>query len=454
MGTVQVPADRYWGAQTQRALRYFAIGEDTVPIEVVRAFGVVKTAAALANAELGVLPREKADLIVEAAEELLDGRLDDHFPLRVWQTGSGTQTNMNVNEVLGNRAIELAGGTPGSQTPVHPNDDVNRSQSSNDVFPTVMNVAVAASLMTALLPSVRRLRNALDKKARAWDGIVKMGRTHLQDAVPLTLGQEFSGYVAMLDEGLQRVEVARDELLAVPLGGTAVGTGLNAPPGFAERAVAHIARLTNLDFRPASNRFALMGAHDAMAATSAALRTLAVSLFKIANDIRLLACGPRAGLHELVLPENEPGSSIMPGKVNPTQCEALAQVCVQVMGLDAAVAFACASGHLELNAYRPLMVFDVLEETRLLADAAASFREHLVEGMEPDRERLARNVGESLMLVTALAPLIGYDKAAEIAQLAHREGLTLREAALRTGYVTAEQYDAEIVPERMAKPRG
>jgi fumarate hydratase class II len=452
MGPIEVPADRYWGAQTQRSLKYFAIGDDLMPHEVVRAFGVLKKAAAQANADLGVLPGENAELIVRAADELIDGALDDHFPLHVWQTGSGTQSNMNANEVLANRANELAGAALGGKTPIHPNDDVNRSQSSNGSFPTAMNIAAAAALTERLLPAVRRLRDALAEKAADWTDIVKIGRTHLQDAVPLTLGQEFGGYATMLDDGLRRVEQALAGLYPLALGGTAVGTGLNAPPGFAEAAAARIAELTGLPFTSAPDKFAVTGAHDAMTHASAALRTLAVSLFKIANDIRLLSCGPRAGLREIEIPANEPGSSIMPGKVNPTQCEALAMVCVQVTGLDAAVAFACASGHLELNVYRPLMIFNVLESIRLLSDACGSFTEHLVVGMRPDLARIRRFVNESLMLVTALTPEIGYDKAAEIAKLAYDEDLPLRDAALRSGYVDASEYDRIVDPARMAHP--
>jgi fumarate hydratase class II len=421
---------------------------------VVRAFGVLKKAAALANMALGVLPSEKGELIVRAADEVIAGALDEHFPLHVWQTGSGTQSNMNANEVLANRAIELAGGEIGSKSPIHPNDDVNRSQSSNDTFPTAMNVAAAMALTERLLPVVRRLRDALADKAADWRDIVKIGRTHLQDAVPLTLGQELGGYVAMLDDDLRRVEQAISDLYPLAIGGTAVGTGLNAPPGFAEAAARHVAALTGLPFVSAENKFAVTGAHDAMAHVSAALRTLAVSLFKIANDIRLLSCGPRAGLREIEIPANEPGSSIMPGKVNPTQCEAMAMVCVQVIGLDAAVAFACASGHLELNVYRPLMIFNVLQSIRLLVDACASFTDNLVVGMRPDQARIDRFVGESLMLVTALTPDIGYDKAAMIAKLAYDEGLPLREAALRSGLVTAEEYDRIVDPARMAHPHG
>jgi len=454
MGAVDVPADRYWGAQTERALRHFDIGDDRMPLEVVRAFGVLKKAAAQVNVELDVLPAERAELIVRAADELIAGLLDAHFPLSVWQTGSGTQTNMNVNEVLANRAIELAGGEMGGKSPVHPNDDVNRSQSSNDAFPTAMNIAVAEAVTRRLLPAVRHLGAALDDKAEDWAEIVKIGRTHLQDAVPLTLGQELSGYVAMLEEDVRRLERTCGDLYPLALGGTAVGTGLNAPPRFAEAVAARIAELTGLPFTSAANKFAVTGAHDAMTAMSGALRTLAVSLFKIANDLRLLSCGPRAGLRELVIPANEPGSSIMPGKVNPTQCEALAMVCVQVMGLDAAVAFACASGHLELNVYRPLMVFDVMNEARLLTDACRSFTDYLVTGMRPDLERIEGYMERSLMLVTALTPAIGYDRAAEIAQKAYEEGLSLREAAVGGGYVTEAEFDRLIDLARMAHPHG
>ncbi|HEX6208616.1 MAG TPA: class II fumarate hydratase [Actinomycetota bacterium] len=452
MGPIEVPADRYWGAQTQRSLHHFSIGDDRMPTEVVHALGILKKAAALVNMDLEKLDRERGELIVRAADEVIEGTLDDHFPLFVWQTGSGTQSNMNANEVIANRAIELAGGELGSKDPIHPNDHVNMSQSSNDTFPTAMHVAAARAVTERLLPSLRALRDALDAKAKEFSDIVKIGRTHLQDAVPLTLGQEFSGYVAQLDDDLKRIEEALDGLHELAIGGTAVGTGLNAPEGFGEMAAARIAELTGLPFRAAPNAFAALAAHDALVHASAALRTLAVSLMKIANDVRWLASGPRSGLGELELPENEPGSSIMPGKVNPTQSEALTMVCVQAMGNDAAVAIAGSQGNFELNVFKPVMIRNVLHSVAILADAMGTFREFCVEGIRPNRERIAELVDRSLMLVTALTPKIGYDKAAEIAKKAHAEGSTLKEAALSLGYLTQEEYDQAVRPERMVGP--
>jgi fumarate hydratase, class II len=454
MGAVEVPADRHWGAQTQRSLHHFAIGDDRIPVEVVRAFGVLKRAAALVNAELGVLPEDKADLIVRAANEVIDGAMDDHFPLHVWQTGSGTQSNMNANEVISNRAIELAGGEPGSKTPIHPNDDVNMSQSSNDTFPTAMHIAAAQAVVHRLLPSVRALRDALQAKADEFADIVKIGRTHLQDAVPLTLGQEFSGYVAQLDDGIRRIEQTLDGLYQLAIGGTAVGTGLNAPPGFGEAAAAKIAELTGLPFISAPNKFAALASHDALVFASGALRTLAVSLMKIANDIRWLGSGPRSGLGELELPENEPGSSIMPGKVNPTQAEAMTMVCCQVIGNDVTVTMAGSQGNFELNVFKPVMIRNFLHSVAILADASRTFREFCVEGLRANRERIRELVDRSLMLVTALSPRIGYDRAAEIAKKAHHEGSSLKEAALELGYLSEEEYDELVRPERMANPRG
>jgi fumarate hydratase class II len=451
MGAIAVPADRYWGAQTQRSLTYFSIGEDQMPIEVVRALALVKKAAAIANWELGKLPQEKKQLIVQAAEEVIAGKLDAHFPLYVWMTGSGTQCNMNVNEVIANRAIELAGGVLGSKDPIHPNDHVNMSQSTNDIFPTAMNVAAAIALRERLLPQVRVLRDALQEKAAAWADIVKIGRTHLQDAVPLTLGQEFSGYVGMLDDNLERLETVLPGLYQLAVGGTAVGTGLNAPQGFGNCAAGHIAQLTGQPFASAANKFAVMGSHDAIVMASGALKTLAVSLYKIANDIRLLACGPRAGLHELDLAANEPGSSIMPGKVNPTQCEAMAMVAVQVMGYDTAVAFAGAGGSLEMNVYKPILIFNVIQSIRILSDSCRNFAQFAVVDMKANEKQIGRFLQESLMLVTALSPAIGYDKASKIAHLAHEKGLTLREAAL-TSDVSAEEFDRLIDPYQMAHP--
>jgi fumarate hydratase, class II len=452
MGAVEVPADRYWGAQTQRSLHHFSIGGDRMPVEVVRAFGILKKAAALVNRELGKLPEDKAELIVRAADEVIEGRLDDHFPLYVWQTGSGTQSNMNANEVIANRAIEMAGAELGSKDPIHPNDDVNMSQSSNDTFPTAMHVAAAVAVTERLLPGVRELRDALDAKARDFGDIVKIGRTHLQDAVPLTLGQEFSGYVAQLDDALVRIEASLDGLYELAIGGTAVGTGLNAPRGFGEAASAKIAELTGLPFRRAANLFAALAAHDALVFASGALRTLAVALMKIANDLRWLGSGPRSGLGELELPENEPGSSIMPGKVNPTQSEAMTMVCVQVLGNDAALAIAGSQGNFELNVFKPVMIRSFLHSVAILGDACRAFREFCVEGVRPNRERIAELVEGSLMLVTALTPKLGYDKAAEIAKKAHAEGTTLKEAALALGYLTAEEYDESVRPERMVRP--
>ncbi|MBW4485499.1 MAG: class II fumarate hydratase [Tildeniella torsiva UHER 1998/13D] len=452
MGAIAVPSDRYWGAQTQRSIRYFSIGQDKMPLEVVHAIALTKKASALANADLGKLPQEKADLIVQAADEVSHGTLDDHFPLHVWMTGSGTQCNMNVNEVIANRAIELAGGQMGSKTPVHPNDHVNMSQSSNDVFPTAMHIAAAQGLIHTLCPAITRLRDALNEKVEAWSDIVKIGRTHMQDAVPLTLGQEFSGYAGMLDDNLKRIEGCLPGLYELALGGTAIGTGINAGPGFAEAAAEHIAAITGLPFVSAPNKFTVMGAHDAVVMASGVLKTLAVSLYKIANDIRLLSCGPRAGFAELQLPENEPGSSIMPGKVNPTQCEALAMVAVQVMGYDTAVAFAGASGYLEMNVYKPMMIFNLLQSVRLMADSCHNFTEFLVAGMSPNLKRIDQYLQQSLMLVTALSPAIGYDKASQIAHHAFEHDLTLKQAALALGYVSESEFDQLIAPRRMTLP--
>jgi fumarate hydratase class II len=452
LGEIEVPAHRYWGAGTQRSLLHFAIGDDLMPPEVIRALALVKKAAALANRELGRLPADKAALIIRAAEDILEGKLDENFPLHVWMTGSGSQCNMNVNEVIANRAIELAGGVLGSQDPIHPHDHVNLSQSTNDVFPTAMHLAAAAAIQERLRPRVRKLREALDEKAKSWANLVKIGRTHLMDAVPLTLGQEFSGYVGMLDDNLERIEAARPGLQRLALGGTAVGTGLIAPKGFGDLAIQHLAELTGLPFVPAPNKFAVMGAHDALVMASAVLKTLAVSLYKIANDLRLLGSGPRAGLHELEMPANEPGSTIMPGKVNPTQCEALAMVAVQVMGYDAAVAFAGAGGHLEMNVYKPLLIFNVIQSIKILADGCHNFTAFLVQGLQADKEQLDAYLHRSLMLVTALTPVIGYDQAARIAHLAHDQGLTLREAALQLGYISAEDFDRLVDPYKMAYP--
>jgi len=454
MGAIEVPADRYWGAQTQRSLEHFRIGADRMPMEVVHALARVKRAAALANRELGVLDGERSAWIVAAAEEVARGDHDAHFPLRVWQTGSGTQTNMNVNEVIANRAIELAGGELGSKDPVHPNDHVNRSQSSNDVFPTAMHVAAACMLDASLRPSVRALRDALDARAEELGDVVKVGRTHLQDAVPLTLGQELSGYVAQLDAALAGIEATLPGLHALAIGGTAVGTGLNAPAGFGERCAAELARETGLPFFSAHNKFAGLAAHDAVVATSGALRVLAGALMKIANDLRWAASGPRCGLGELTLPANEPGSSIMPGKVNPTQCEAMTMVAVQVMGNDVAVGIAGSQGNFELNVFKPVMIHNLLHSTRLLADACRDFRLFLVDGLQANSEALARTVERSLMLITALTPRIGYDAAARIAHKAEREGTTLREACLALDLLSAEEFDEAVDPRRLAHPHG
>jgi fumarate hydratase, class II len=454
MGAVEVPADKYWGAQTQRSLHHFSIGGDTerMPIEVVRAFGILKKAAALVNAALGKLVQLKADLIVNAADEVIEGKLDDHFPLFVWQTGSGTQSNMNAIEVISYRAIEMARGEMGSKQPIHPNDDVNMSQSSNDTFPAAMHIAAATALVQRLVPAVRELRDALDAKASEFADIVKIGRTHLQDAVPLTLGQEFSGYVAQLDDDLARLEAALPGLYQLAIGGTAVGTGLNAPAGFGEKVAAKIAELTGLPFTSAPNKFAALASHDAVVFAHGAIRTLAVSLMKIANDIRWLGSGPRSGLGELELPENEPGSSIMPGKVNPTQSEAMTMVCCQVFGNDVAITVAGSQGNFELNVFKPVMIRNFLHSVAILADVCRTFREFCVEGIKVNRGRIAELVGQSLMLVTALTPKIGYDKAGEIAKKAHHEGTTLKEAALALGYLTEAEYDEAVRPEKMVGP--
>ncbi len=452
MGKIEVPADRYYGAQTARSLIHFAIGKDTMPPELIRAFGILKKAAALVNQDLRKLPAEKAKLIVQAADEVIAGKLNEHFPLRIWQTGSGTQTNMNVNEVISNRAIEIAGGVMGSKKPIHPNDDVNMSQSSNDTFPAAMHIAAAGETARRLLPAVKNLHDALDAKAREYAGIVKIGRTHLQDATPLTLGQEFSGYVSLLDRDGGRVVVALDGLYDLAIGGTAVGTGLNAHPEFAERAAKKISELTGLPFRSHPNKFAALSAHDEIVFASGALKTLAASLMKIANDIRWLASGPRCGLGELTLPENEPGSSIMPGKVNPTQAEALTMVAVQVMGNDAAIGFAGSQGNFELNVFKPVMIFNYLHSVELLADSCNSFVEHCIRGIAVNREQIDRYVHNSLMLVTALAPKIGYDNAAKVAKIAHQEGMSLREAAIKLGFISAKEFDALLKPEDMTHP--
>lgn len=452
MGPVEVPADRYYGAQTQRSLDNFRIGDERFPREVIRAFGVVKKAAAQVNAELGVLDPALAQLISQAADEVIDGRWDEHFPLVVWQTGSGTQSNMNANEVIANRAIELAGGQLGSKKPVHPNDHVNRGQSSNDVFPAVMHIAAVDALTNRLLPSLERLAGTFDAKAAAFADIIKIGRTHLQDATPLTLGQELSAHATQLHEGVRRVSAALPPLYRLALGGTAVGTGLNTHPAFAERAAERIASQTGHPFVSAPNKFEALSAHDALVEAHGHLRTLAVSLMKIANDVRWLASGPRCGIGEIRIPENEPGSSIMPGKVNPTQSEALTMVCVQVLGNDAAVGFAGSQGNFQLNVFKPVIIHNVLRSTRLLADACASFNDHCASGIEPDHQRIRQHLEESLMLVTALNPRIGYDNAARVAKKAYQEGKTLKEVAVELGLLTAAEFDEVVRPERMVGP--
>ena len=452
MGKIEVPSNVYWGAQTQRSLHHFDIGRDTMPPELIRAFAILKKAAALVNQELGKLSSEKAKLIVRAADEVIAGKLSDQFPLRIWQTGSGTQTNMNVNEVISNRAIEIAGGVLGSKKPIHPNDDVNMSQSSNDTFPTAMHIAAAERVEKVLIPAVEQVRDAIAAKAKQFDSIVKIGRTHLQDAVPLTIGQEFSGWASLLDRDVQRLKLVLDGLYDLAIGGTAVGTGLNTHPEFAERAAAKIARLTGLPFRSHPNKFAALSAHDEIVFAQGALETLAASLMKIANDIRWLASGPRCGLGELTIPENEPGSSIMPGKVNPTQSEAMTMVAAQVHGATAAVGFAGSQGNFELNVFKPVIIYNFLHSVTLLADACRGFVEFMINGIEVDRERVGYYVNNSLMLVTALAPKVGYDKAAKIAHTAHVDHSSLREAALKLGYLSGEEFDAAVKPETMTHP--
>src|SRR3954449_3380840 len=454
MGPIEVPSGQYWGAQTQRSLIHFDIGDDKMPPELIRAFGVLKKAAALVNRDLGKLNEEKTTLITQAADEVIAGTWNDEFPLRIWQTGSGTQTNMNANEVISNRAIELAGGVKGSKKPIHPNDDVNMSQSSNDTFPTAMHIAAAEELNHLLIPMVTKLRNALEAKAEEFADIVKIGRTHLQDAVPLTLGQEFGGYVAQLDADLERIQLALPGLYELAIGGTAVGTGLNTHPEFAERTAAKIPHLTGLPFVSAPNKFAALAAHDALVMASGALKTLAVSLMKIANDVRWLASGPRAGFGELILPENEPGSSIMPGKVNPTQSEAMTMVCVQVIGNDNTIGIAGSQGNFELNVFKPVMIFNFLHSVDILTDACDSFREFAIEGVQANEERIAEHVGNSLMLVTALTPHIGYDNAAAIAKHAHKNKGTLRESAVALGHLSGEEFDRLVRPEEMTGPGG
>lgn len=449
MGTIEVPADKYWGAQTQRSLQNFRIGGQRMPIEVIHAFALLKKAAALTNLDCGVLPKEKADVIAQVCEEILAGKLDEHFPLVVWQTGSGTQSNMNINEVIANRAIEILGGEIGSKKPIHPNDDVNKSQSSNDTFPTAMHIAAYKIVTGQTLPKVQALQDTLSAKAKDFMQVVKIGRTHLMDATPLTLGQEFSGYASQLEHGIRAIKNTLAHLSELALGGTAVGTGINTPAGFAEKVAQKIAELSGLPFVSAENKFESLAAHDAIVETHASLKTVAISLMKIANDIRLLASGPRSGIGELLIPANEPGSSIMPGKVNPTQAEALTMVCAQVFGNDAAINIGGMTGHFELNVFKPMMIYNLLVSARLIGDACDSFNKNCAVGIEPNYEIIKRNLENSLMLVTALNPVIGYDKAAEVAKKAHKEGTTLREAAVSLGYLTGEEFDQHVVPEKM-----
>ncbi|MBD2326213.1 class II fumarate hydratase [Alkalinema sp. FACHB-956] len=452
MGPLEVPSDRYWGAQTQRSLHFFAIGHDTMPAELIRAFGILKKAAAIVNRDLGKLPADTADWMIQAADEVIAGTLNDHFPLSVWQTGSGTQTNMNANEVISNRAIELAGGEMGSKTPVHPNDHVNMSQSSNDTFPTAMHIAAAQAIHEQLLPAVQQLRKALNAKASEFETLIKIGRTHLMDAVPLTLGQEFSGYGAQLDLALRQIEMTLPGLYELAIGGTAVGTGLNTHPEFADRSAAAIAQLTDLPFISAPNKFAALAAHDAIVMTSGALKALACALMKIANDLRWMGSGPRCGLGEITLPANEPGSSIMPGKVNPTQCEAMTMLCVQVMGNDATIGFAGSQGNFELNVFKPVMIHNLLHSIRLLSDGCRSFTDHMVVGIQANPDQIQHFLSNSLMLVTALNPHIGYDNAAKVAYKAYQEKTTLKAACVELGLLSEAEFDQWVRPEQMIYP--
>jgi fumarate hydratase class II len=453
MGEIEVPDDRYFGAQTARSLIHFDIGSETMPRELIRAMGILKKAAARVNADLGKLPKERADLIVAAADEVIEGKLDDHFPLRVWQTGSGTQSNMNSNEVISNRGIEMAGGVMGSKDPVHPNDDVNKGQSSNDTFPTAMHIAAAEEVNRRLIPEITKLRDTLAQKAAEFDKITKIGRTHLMDAVPLTLGQEFSGYVMQLTKGLERIDRSLPSLYELALGGTAVGTGLNTHPEFADRSASQIADITGLPFISALNKFEALAAHDAVVEFSGTLKTIAASLMKIANDIRWLASGPRCGIGELTLPANEPGSSIMPGKVNPTQSEAMTMVAAQVLGNDATIGFAGASGNFELNVFKPVMIYNLLQSIRLISDSCESFNDHCAVGIVPNNEKIKQLLGDSLMLVTALNPHIGYDNAAKVAKKAYVDNTTLREAAEELGLLSGEEFDKLVRPEEMIAPK-
>ncbi len=453
MGEIKVPTNKYYGAQTARSLMNFKIGGERFPREIIRALGILKKAAAMTNEELGILPSEKAELIIKAADEVIEGKLDDHFPLVVWQTGSGTQTNMNSNEVISNRAIELAGGEMGSKKPIHPNDDVNKAQSSNDTFPTAMHIAAVEEIHRRLIPMVTKLRDALQKKADEFKDIIKIGRTHLMDATPLTLGQEFSGYVQQLTNGLERINGALPRLYELALGGTAVGTGLNTHPEFAVKAAKNISELTGKPFVSGRNKFEGLAAHDALVEFHGVLKTLAASLMKIANDVRWLGSGPRCGIGELNLPENEPGSSIMPGKVNPTQSEAMTMVCTQVFGNDVTVNFAGASGNFELNVFKPVIIFNVLQSIRLIADACESFTDNCVVGIEANERNIKKHLNDSLMLVTSLNPHIGYDNAAKVAKKAHKEHKTLKEAAIELGLLNSEKFDEVVRPEKMIGPK-
>jgi len=452
MGEIEVPSNVYWGAQSARSLIHFQIGTEKMPPQVIRAMGILKKAAAITNAELGVLDKEKADLIIKAADEVIDGKLNDHFPLAIWQTGSGTQSNMNTNEVISNRAIEIAGGVMGSKTPIHPNDDVNKSQSSNDTFPTAMHIAAAEELNKRLLPNLALLRNTLNQKSKEFKDIIKTGRTHLMDAVPLTLGQEYSGYVHQLDKAIERVNLVLPGLYELALGGTAVGTGLNAHPKFAETVAKKIAEITGLPFVSAPNKFEALAAHDAIVFAHGALKTIAASLMKIANDVRWMASGPRCGIGEISIPANEPGSSIMPGKVNPTQSEAMTMVAVQVMGNDATINFAGASGNFELNVFKPVMIYNFIQSVRLIADSCNMFNQYCAVGIQPIPEKIDYYLKNSLMLVTALNPHIGYDNAAKVAKNAHNKGISLKESAVELGVLTEEEFDEKVNPANMVRP--
>ncbi|MEY8717304.1 class II fumarate hydratase [Francisella philomiragia] len=451
MGEVKVDDRYYWGAQTQRSIEHFSIGKDLMPIEVIKALAIIKKAAAITNNELGILPTNKRDIIVTVCDEIISGQLNNHFPLHVWMTGSGTQSNMNVNEVISNRAIELLGGKKGSKSPIHPNDDVNMSQSSNDAFPSAMYIATAFEINKQLLPALEYMYEDLKRKSNDWQTIAKIGRTHMQDAVPLTLGQEFSGYAALLEKNIQRIKESLKDVYQLALGGTAVGTGLNAPDSFAEVVAKHIASITGLPFVTATNKFEVQGSHDALVAIMGQLKTLANSLFKIANDIRLLSCGPRAGLHELLIPENEPGSSIMPGKVNPTQCEAMAMVAAQVMGYDVAVGIGGSAGYLEMNVYKPLIIFNIIQSIKIISDSCVNFTKYLLEGMTPNHDKIDFYLKNSLMLVTALSPVIGYDKASKMAHYADSNNLSLAEANKALGFLSEEEFNKVVDPYKMTK---